>query len=81
MADKNLVAPDRLAIPIASEGDYNIIPTNSQDKASLEQGFPVKTSIPFNQGGDPVSRNDMNGFFKPSFQAFILVSERWSSDL
>lgn len=62
MADKNLVAPDRLAIPIASEGDYNIIPTNSQDKASLEQGFPVKTSIPFNQGGDPVSRNDMNGF-------------------
>ena len=36
MADKNLVAPDRLAIPIASEGDYNIIPTNSQDKASLE---------------------------------------------
>ena len=62
--NKYLTPPPLINTPIAEDGDYNIIPNNIDEKgkASFSKGFPIETSIPFNQGGYAPRRLDMNGF-------------------
>lgn len=72
--DKYLVSPTPLTKPIATDGEYAVIPENQKEvgdgRASISTGFPVETSIPLSEGGKVVRRVDENGFLN-LFSKFI----------
>lgn len=71
----SLTTPPTLVKPFANEGDKNTIPTDATgtQAASLEEGFPVITATPINEGGIPPKREDFNGLgFLTTSQYFYL---------
>lgn len=71
----SLTTPPILVKPFANEGDKNTIPTDATgtQAASLEEGFPVITATPINEGGIPPKREDFNGLgFLTTSQYFYL---------
>ena len=77
MSDKNLFEPVPLPMPIASEGNFVVIPDEQavigDGKASIAQGFAPETSKQLDDGGKAVRRQDLNGLFNRLSQILYWV--------
>ena len=77
MPDNNLYEPDRLPMPIASQGNYVVIPEQQavagDGKASIAQGFGPENSKLLDEGGKAVRRQDLNGLFNRLSQILYWV--------
>ena len=65
MKFKDVMQPTPMAVPIAINGDKNILPLNDTktNLASLQKGFPEITQKSADEGGLPPVRADFNGMF------------------
>ena len=65
MKFKDVTQPTPMAVPIAINGDKNILPLNDTktNLASLQKGFPEITQKSADEGGLPPVRADFNGMF------------------
>lgn len=56
-----------LSMPIAELGDRSILPSgennSSDNKASIDFGLPYRMSLPLDENGIPVPRQDLNAFY------------------
>ena len=77
MSDKNLFEPTPLPMPIASEGNYVVIPDDQavtgDGKASIARGFAPETAKQLDDGGKAVRRQDLNGLFNRLSQILYWV--------
>lgn len=63
MKKTEVIQPIAIKSPICFSGDRSVLPNTSDDKASIEKGFPQKTQLPLNQGGVAPGRTDFNSLF------------------
>ena len=58
--------PNAITRPFANNGNAIIIPDakSADGRASWQEGFPVETQLPLNNGGIAPNRIDFNGIFQ-----------------